>query len=134
MADGRGGEGRLGLGALRRRQDRCERHDGVEHAQPLPLHEQGQDVDAPRHHAGGRPLRVRLAVGLARRRKLGIGTYYRLSNDDDGWYVYGSVFGPGSKPSFTLLDPVSVENKMCESAPGDLMSSEFNPDGTLDVV
>ena len=66
-------------------------------------------------------------------KKLGIGTYYRPTNTDD-WYVYGSVFGTGSKPSFTLLDPVSVQNKMCISAPGDLMSSEFNPDGTLDVV
>jgi hypothetical protein len=66
-------------------------------------------------------------------KKLGIGTYYRPTNNDD-WYVYGSLFGTGSKPTFTLLDPVSVQNRMCQSAPGDLMASEFNRDGTLDVV
>jgi hypothetical protein len=66
-------------------------------------------------------------------KKLGIGTYYRPTNADD-WYVYGAVFATGGKPSFTLLDPVSVQDKHCISAPGDLMSSEFNPDGTLDVV
>ena len=33
-----------------------------------------------------------------------------------------------------LLDPVSVQDKHCISAPGDLMASEFNPDATLDVV
>jgi hypothetical protein len=66
-------------------------------------------------------------------KKLGVGTYYRPNNTSD-WYVYGSVFGTGSKPALTLLDPVSVQNKACSDAPGDLMSSEFNPDGTLDVV
>jgi hypothetical protein len=66
-------------------------------------------------------------------KKLGIGTYYRPTNADD-WYVYGAVFGTGAKPSFVLLDPVSVQDKHCISAPGDLMASEFNPDGTLDVV
>jgi hypothetical protein len=66
-------------------------------------------------------------------KKLGIGTYYRPSNAAD-WYVYGAVFGTGAKPSFVLLDPVSVQDKHCISAPGDLMASEFNPDGTLDVV
>jgi hypothetical protein len=66
-------------------------------------------------------------------KKLGVGTYYRPTNADD-WYVYGAVFGTGAKPSFVLLDPVSVQDKQCISAPGDLMASEFNPDGTLDVV
>jgi BNR/Asp-box repeat len=66
-------------------------------------------------------------------RNLGIGTYYRPDNTKD-WYVYGAVFGTGSKPSFVKLDPVSVQAGMCSDAPGDLMSSEFNPDGTLDVV
>jgi hypothetical protein len=65
--------------------------------------------------------------------KLGIGTYYRSTNAAD-WYVYGAVFGTTAKPTLTLLDPVSVEDKSCASAPGDLMSSEFNRDGTLDVV
>jgi hypothetical protein len=66
-------------------------------------------------------------------KRLGIGTYYRPTNADD-WYVYGAVFGTGAKPSFVLLDPVSVQDKQCISAPGDLMASAFNPDGTLDVV
>jgi hypothetical protein len=66
-------------------------------------------------------------------KKLGIGTYYRPTNADD-WYVYGAVFATGAKPGFVLLDPVSVQDKHCISAPGDLMASEFNPDGTLDVV
>jgi hypothetical protein len=66
-------------------------------------------------------------------RSLGIGTYYRPNNDSD-WYVYGAKFGTGGKPSFILLDPVSVQNKACSDAPGDLMASEFNPDGTLNVV
>jgi hypothetical protein len=66
-------------------------------------------------------------------KKLGVGTYYRPTNDAD-WKVYGAVFGTRSKPVLTLLDPVSVEDKHCTDAPGDLMSSEFNPDGTLNVV
>ena len=37
-------------------------------------------------------------------------------------------------PSLVLLDPVPVQNAACISAPGDLMASEFNPDGTLNVV
>ena len=60
-------------------------------------------------------------------------TYYRPDNTSD-WYVYGAIFGTGSKPSFVKLDPVSTQNKMCQDANGDLMASEFNPDGTLDVV
>jgi hypothetical protein len=66
-------------------------------------------------------------------KSLGIGTYYRPDNNSS-WYVYGAVFGTGSKPSFVRLDPVSVQAPQCADAPGDLMSSEFNPDGTLDVV
>jgi hypothetical protein len=65
--------------------------------------------------------------------KLGIGTYYRPNNNAN-WFVYGAVFGTGGKPSFVLLDPVSVQDKHCGDAPGDLMASEFNPDGTLNVV
>jgi hypothetical protein len=66
-------------------------------------------------------------------KNLGIGTYYRPNNASD-WYVYGAKFGTGSKPSFIKLDPVSTQAAMCSDANGDLMSSEFNPDGTLDVV
>jgi hypothetical protein len=65
--------------------------------------------------------------------KLGIGTYYRPNNTSD-WYVYGAVFRTDGTPSFVKLDPVSVQNKACADAPGDLMSSAFNPDGTLSVV
>jgi BNR/Asp-box repeat len=66
-------------------------------------------------------------------RRLGIGTYYRPNNRTD-WYVYGAVFGTGGTPSLIRLDPVPVQNSACISAPGDLMASEFNPDGTLKVV
>jgi len=66
-------------------------------------------------------------------KKLGIGVYYRPDNVSD-WYVYGAIFGTGSKPSLVRLDPVAVQDKQCADAPGDLMGSAFNPDGTLDVV
>jgi hypothetical protein len=66
-------------------------------------------------------------------KKLGVGLYYRPDNNSD-WHVYGAIFGPGSRPQLTLLDPVSVQDKHCATAPGDLLGSSFNPDGTLDVV
>lgn len=66
-------------------------------------------------------------------RKLGVGVYYRPDNATD-WHVYGSVFGTNAKPKLTLLDPVSVQAAQCADAPGDLMGSAFNPDGTLSVV
>ena len=66
-------------------------------------------------------------------KQLGIGVYYRPDNNSD-WHVYGAVFGAGSRPGLVQLDPVSVQDKQCLSAPGDLMASAFNPDGTLDFV
>jgi hypothetical protein len=66
-------------------------------------------------------------------KKLGIGVYYRPDNASD-WYVYGAVFGTGSKPNLVRLDPVSVQNKACTDAPGDLMGSAFGPDGKLSVA
>jgi hypothetical protein len=66
-------------------------------------------------------------------KKLGVGLYYRPDNVSD-WYVYGSIFGTGAKPSLVRLDPVAVQDKHCAAAPGDLLGSAFNPDGTLNVV
>jgi hypothetical protein len=66
-------------------------------------------------------------------KKLGIGVYYRPDSASD-WYVYGSVFGTGAKPSLVRLDPVAVQDKHCAEANGDLLGSAFNPDGTVDVV
>ena len=62
------------------------------------------------------------------------------------WLVRGSLPGVPSHPhprddaALDLLyvgiapNTVACGAAMCMSAPGDLMSSEFNPDGTLDVV
>jgi hypothetical protein len=66
-------------------------------------------------------------------KKLGFGVYYRPDNSSD-WYVYGAVFGTGNKPQLVKLDPVSVQDRHCDEAPGDYSGSAFNPDGTLDVV
>ena len=65
--------------------------------------------------------------------KLGIGTYYR-PNDTADWRVYGAVFNPGQKPALTSLDQANPVAPASAEAPGDLMGSYFNPDGTLDVV
>jgi hypothetical protein len=66
-------------------------------------------------------------------KKLGFGVYYRPDSNSD-WYVYGALFGTGAKASLVRLDPVAVQDKHCAEAPGDLLGSAFNPDGTLDVV
>ena len=66
--------------------------------------------------------------------KLGLGVYYRPNNTSD-WYVYGSIFAPGSKPTLVSLDPANpVQDKHCLNANGDLMGSAFAPDSTLSVV
>ena len=66
--------------------------------------------------------------------KLGLGVYYRPNNTSD-WYVYGSVFASGAKPTLVSLDPAHpVQDKHCLDANGDLMGSSFSPDGTLSVV
>ncbi len=67
-------------------------------------------------------------------KNLGIGVYYRKDNNSD-WYVYGSIFPTGGKPTLVSLDPThSVQDKSCFDANGDLMSSAFSPDGTLSVI
>jgi hypothetical protein len=66
-------------------------------------------------------------------KQLGVGLYYRPDAASD-WYVYGAAFGTGAKPKLVKLDPVSVQDAHCTEAPGDLLGSAFNPDGTLDVV
>ncbi len=67
-------------------------------------------------------------------RKLGVGLYFRPDNASD-WHVYGAIFAPGSKPNLVSLDPTHpVQDKHCFEAPGDLLGSDFNPDGTLSVV
>lgn len=65
---------------------------------------------------------------------LGVGVYYRPNNTSD-WRVYGAIFKPWQKPALVSLDqdhPVAPASR--SEAPGDLMGSHFNPDGTLDVV
>jgi hypothetical protein len=65
--------------------------------------------------------------------KLGIATYYRANNASD-WRVYGSIFNPWQKPALTSLDQNNPVAPATAEAPGDLMGSYFNPDGTLGVV
>jgi hypothetical protein len=65
---------------------------------------------------------------------LGVGIYYR-PNDTSDWRVYGAIFKPWQKPALVSLDqahPVAPASR--SEAPGDLMGSYFNPDGTLGVV
>ena len=63
-----------------------------------------------------------------------MGLYYRPDNASD-WHVYGAIWAPGSKSSLVSLDPTHpVQDKHCFEAPGDLLGSDFNPDGTLSVV
>ena len=57
-----------------------------------------------------------------------------LPNDTADWRVYGAVFNPGQKPALTSLDQANPVAPASAEAPGDLMGSYFNPDGTLDVV
>jgi hypothetical protein len=65
---------------------------------------------------------------------LGFGVYYRPDNESP-WHVYGSVFKPGQKPALTSLDPKNpVQDAKCAEAPGDLLGSDFNTDGTLNVT
>ena len=66
--------------------------------------------------------------------KLGLGVYYRPNNNSD-WRVYGSIFASGAKPTLVSLDQNNpVAPASASQAPGDLMGSHFNPDGTLGVV
>jgi hypothetical protein len=67
-------------------------------------------------------------------RKLGLGIYYRPNAKSD-WYVYGAIFGRRGTPRLTSLAPkMPVQDAHCPEAPGDLLGSAFNPDGTLNVV
>ena len=65
--------------------------------------------------------------------KLGVGTYYR-PNDSSPWRVYGAIFNPWQKPALVSLDQANPVSPATAEAPGDLMGSYFNPDGTLGVV
>ncbi len=64
---------------------------------------------------------------------LGICIYYR-PNDNSPWYVYGAIWSPGLKPVLTSIDPTNPVASTGSEAPGDLMGSWFNPDGTLGVI
>jgi hypothetical protein len=64
---------------------------------------------------------------------LGIGVYYRPNNASD-WRVYGAIFKPWQKPALVSLDQANPVAPATAEAPGDLMGSYFNPDGTLGVV
>jgi hypothetical protein len=65
--------------------------------------------------------------------KLGIGTYYR-PNNNSVWKVYGAILAPWAKPQLVSLDEAHPVAPATAEAPGDLMGSYFNPDGTLGVV
>jgi hypothetical protein len=64
---------------------------------------------------------------------LGVGIYYRPDNNSP-WYVYGAIWSPGLKPVLTSIDPTNSVASAGSEAPGDLMGSSFNPDGTLGVI
>lgn len=66
-------------------------------------------------------------------KKLGIGVYYRTDNNAP-WHVYGAIWKAGSKPALTSIDPTNPVAPASNEAPGDLMGSWFNPDGTLGVI
>ena len=67
-------------------------------------------------------------------KKLGLGIYYK-PDAPSPWRVYGAIWKPGQVPTLTSLDennPVTAPGTA--TAPGDLMSSSFGPDGKLSVV
>jgi len=67
-------------------------------------------------------------------KKLGVGVYYRR-DETAPWRVYGSVFRPGQKPTLTSLDEYNpVAPASATDPPGDYLNSNFNPDGTLNVI
>ena len=66
-------------------------------------------------------------------RFLGVGLYYRPDNSSP-WRVYGAIWRPGGRPSLVSLDPANPVAPANREAPGDLLGSAFNADGTLDVV
>jgi hypothetical protein len=67
-------------------------------------------------------------------KKLGVGIYYRPDLNSP-WKVYGSVFRPGQKPALTSLDDFNpVAPASATEPPGDYLNSNFNPDGTLNVI
>ena len=67
-------------------------------------------------------------------KQLGVGVYYRPDNNSE-WRVYGAVWNAGSKPAtLTSIDPTNPVASATAEAPGDLMGSWFNPDGTLGVI
>ena len=67
-------------------------------------------------------------------KQLGVGVYYRPDNNSV-WRVYGAVWNAGSKPAaLTSIDPTNPVASATAEAPGDLMGSWFNPDGTLGVI
>ena len=48
--------------------------------------------------------------------------------------VYGAIMAPWAKPQLVSLDEAHPVAPATAEAPGDLMGSYFNPDGTLGVV
>jgi hypothetical protein len=67
-------------------------------------------------------------------KKLGMGAYFRAS-EKQPWKVYGAVWTPGAKPVLTSLDdkhPVAPASE--PSPPGDYLTANFSPDGTLNIV
>lgn len=67
-------------------------------------------------------------------KKLGLGVYYK-ADAGAAWRVYGAIWKPGQVPTLTSLDENNpVTEAGASTAPGDLMSSYFGPDGKLSVV
>jgi len=66
--------------------------------------------------------------------KLGVGTYYKPSDDTTPWRVYGAIFNPWQKPQLVSLDEDHPVGSPTSEPPGDYMGSYFLPDGTLGVI
>jgi hypothetical protein len=67
-------------------------------------------------------------------KRLGLGIYYKPSDDTTPWRVYAAIWTPGQKPTLVSLaqnDPVAGATS---EPPGDYMGSFFNADGTLNVI
>lgn len=67
-------------------------------------------------------------------KRLGIGVYYKPSDDTTPWRVYGAIWSPGQKPTLVSLDQNHPVAAATSEPPGDYMNSYFNPDGTLNVI
>jgi hypothetical protein len=63
---------------------------------------------------------------------LGLATYAHAKAGAP-WYVYGATFKPGQRPVLTSLDPHNPVSTKA-NAPGDFLTSAFDPQGKLNSV